>query len=101
LLQENFTAIDSLNNIVKVVLGSEGGKPDAVENYYNLVGTTSWQNLTNVISISRQLIDSDSLVYADLWKVAKGMKPPLYQPHSIFLRASAEVAVGLLRIADK
>jgi len=100
-LQENFTAIDSLNNIIKVVLGSEGGKPDAVENYYNLVGTTSWQNLTNVISISRQLIDSDSLVYADLWKVAKGMNPPLYQPHSIFLRASAEVAVGLLRIADK
>jgi Secretion system C-terminal sorting domain len=101
LAHEDFSAIDSLNNLIKLIYGSEGGKPDAVEDYYNLVGTASWQNLTNAILLSRQLIASDSLVYVDLWKLAKGMAPPSYQPHSIFLRAPAEVAVGLLKIADK
>jgi hypothetical protein len=100
-VHEDFSAIDSLNNLIKTTFNTEGGKPDAVETYYNLVGTTSWQNLTNTISLSRQLISADSLVYVDLWKVAKGMAPPTYLPHSIFLRASAEVAVGLLKIADK
>ena len=98
---EDFSAIDSLNNLIKNTFSTEGGKPDAVETYYDLVGTTSWQNLTNAILLSRQLISADSSVYADLWKVAKGMAPPSYQPHSIFLRASAEVAVGLLKIAEK
>lgn len=101
LVNEDFSEIDSLNNLIKTTFSTEGGKPDAVETYFNLIGTTSWQNLTNAISLSRQLIAEDSLVYADLWKVAKGMAPPSYQPHSIFLRASAEVAVGLLKIADK
>jgi hypothetical protein len=101
LVQEDFSAIDSLNNLIKTSFSSEGGKPDAVETFYNLVGTTSWQNLTNAFLLSRQLISADSLVYVDLWKVAKGMDPPSYKPHSIFLRASAEVAVGLLKIADK
>jgi hypothetical protein len=41
------------------------------------------------------------MVYVDLWKAAKGMNPPLYQPNSLFLRASAEIASGLLKIADK
>jgi hypothetical protein len=101
LVHEEFSAIDSLNNLIKNTFGTEGGKPDAVETYYNLVGTTSWQNLTNAIILSRQLISKDSLVYVELWKVAKGMAPQSYQPHSIFLRASAEIAVGLLKIADK
>ncbi len=101
LVQENFTAIDSLNTLIKSTFNTEGGKPDAVETYYNLVSTTSWQNLSNSILLSRQLVAADSLVYVDLWKVAKGMAPTSYLPHSIFLRASAEVAVGLLKIADK
>lgn len=101
LVYETFSAIDSLNTLIKTTFSTEGGKPDAVETYFSLVGTTSWQNLTNAILLSRQLISTDSLAYVDLWKVAKGMAPPSYQPHSIFLRASAEVAVGLLKIADK
>jgi hypothetical protein len=101
LVQENYSSIDSLSSLIKTTFGTEGGKPDAVEIYYNLVSTTNWMNLSNTILLSRQLISSDSLVYADLWKVAKGMAPPSYQPNSIFLRASAEVAVGLLKIADK
>ncbi len=100
-VHEDFSVIDSLNNLIKTTFSTEAGKPDAVETYYNLVGTTSWKNLTNAISLSRQLISADSLVYVDLWKVAKGMAPPTYLPHSIYLRASAEVAVGLLKIADK
>ena len=101
LAQEKFTAIDSLNTLLKAAFGSEGGKPDAVESYYNLVGATNWPNLTSAIALSRQLISSNSTTYADLWKLAKGLAPPAYQPHSIFLRASAETAVGLLKIADK
>ena len=101
LIHEDFSAIDSLTTLIKNSFSTEGGKPDAVEIYYNLINTTSWQNLTNAILLSRQLISADSLIYVDLWKVAKGMAPPSYQPHSIFLRASAEVAVGLLKIADK
>lgn len=101
LVNEDFSAIDSLNNLIKSTFSTEGGKPDSPESYYNLVGTTSWQNLTNSIFLSRQIISGDSLVYVDLWKVAKGMAPTSYLPHSIYLRASAEVAVGLLKIADK
>lgn len=100
-VHEDFSAIDSLNNLIKNTLSTEGGKPDALETHYTLVGTTSWQNLTNAILLSRQLVSEDSSVYVNLWKVAKGMAPPSYLPHSIFLRASAEVAVGLLKIADK
>lgn len=101
LVNEDFSAIDSLNNLIKSTFGNEGGKPDAIENYYNLIGETSWQNLSSALLLSRELIDADSLVYVDLWKVAKGMAPTSYYPHSIYLRASAEVAVGLLKIADK
>ena len=101
LVNDDFSAIDSLNNLIKTTFSTEGGKPDAIESYYSLVGTTNWQSLTNAILLSRQLISKDSMVYVDLWKVAKGMAPPSYSPHSIFLRASAEVAVGLLKIAYK
>jgi len=101
LVSEDFAAIDSLSNLTKITFGAEGGKPDEVESYYSLVSNTNWQNLANSILLSRQLISADSSVYVDLWKVAKGMKPPLYQPHSISLRSAAEIAVGLLKIASK
>jgi hypothetical protein len=101
LFQENLSAIDSLSNIAKSIFDAEAGKPDSEGPYYNLVNNTSWQNLNNSILLSRQLIGADSAVYANLWKVAKGMAPPSYLPHSIPLRAAAEVAVGLLKIADK
>lgn len=101
LVHEKYSAIDSLSTIIKATFGTEGGKPDAVEEYFTLVGNTSWQDLNNAILLSRQLIAADSMVYVDLWKVAKGMAPPSYQPHSISLRASAEIAAGLLKIADK
>lgn len=101
LAQEDYSAIDSLNNLIKTALGTEAGKPDGAETYYNLVNTNTWLSLNNAILLSRQLIDADSIVYVDLWKVALGMAPPSYQPHSIALRTSAELAVGLLKIADK
>ncbi len=101
LVHETTSAIDSLNSLIKTTFSTEGGKPDAVETYYNLVSNTSWLNLTNSILLSRQLVAADSLEYVDLWKLAKGMAPPLYQPHSIALRTSAEMAAGLLKIADK
>jgi len=101
LTQEDFSAIDSLSSLLKIAHGSEVGKPEAIEVYYNLIETTNWQDLNNAILLSRQLIANDSLVYANLWKVAKGMKPPLHEPHSIFLRSAAEIAVGLLKIAHK
>ena len=100
LIQEDFIAIDSLNNLIKTTFSAQGGRPDALETHFSLAGTTGWQNMTDAILLSRQLISADSLVYADLWKLAKGLAPPLYQPNSIFLRASAEAAVGLLKIAD-
>ena len=84
LFNDDFSAIDSLNNLIKTTFSIEGGKPDAIESYYSLVGTTNWQSLTNAILLSRQLISKDSMVYVDLWKVAKGMAPPSYSPYSIF-----------------
>ncbi len=101
LFQENLSAIDSLSNVAKSIFGNEAGKPDSEGAYFNLTNNTAWLSLNNSIVLSRQLIGADSAVYADLWKVAKGMAPPSYLPHSIPLRTAAEVAVGLLRIADK
>jgi len=98
---ENLFQIDSLSYELINAFASEGGLPEAVETYYSLVPTNAWLNMTNALDLSRLLIDSDSMVYVDLWKVAKGMSPPSYQPNSIFLRASAEIASGLLKIADK
>lgn len=92
--------IDSLSAEIKTVFGSEGGQPDAVENYTALPSNTNWISLPNAILLSRLLIANDSLVYQDIWKAAKGMLPPAYQPHSVPLRSAAEIAVGLLQIAD-
>lgn len=98
---ENLFLIDSLSNELKIIYASQGGYPDAIESYTNLVSTNNWLDLNEAISLSRLLIAADSLMYVDLWKAALGQKPPLYQPNSLFLRASAEIAVGLLKIADK
>lgn len=93
--------IDSLSTELKNSYSSQGGIPEAIEPYYTLVSTINWLDVTNAILLSRVLIGADSMVYVDLWKAGKGMNPPLYQPNSLFLRASAEIAAGLLKIADK
>lgn len=98
---EDIFHIDSLSSEVKNIYSTQGGRPDAIETYYTLISNINWVNLTNAISLSRTLIAADSIVYVNLWKAAKGMSPPSYQPHSLFLRASAEIATGLLKIADK
>ena len=98
---EDLIHIDSLSTELKNIYSAEGGRPDAVENYYTLVSNSMWLYETKSTLLSRALVSADSLVYADLWKAAKGMNPPLYQPNSLFLRASAEIASGLLKIADK
>jgi len=98
---EDFFHIDSLGTVLKNIYSTQGGLPEVVESYYTLVSNANWLNITNAILLSRALIAADSMVYVDLWKTGKGMKPPLYQPNSLFLRASAEIASGLLKIADK
>ncbi len=98
---ENLFKIDSLSFELKNVYATQGGRPDVVEPYYALVANINWLNVTNSVLLSRTLISADSLVYVNLWKAAKGMSPPLYQSNSVFLRASAEIAAGLLKIADK
>jgi hypothetical protein len=98
---EDLFHIDSLSTELKNRYSLQGGIPDAIEDTFSLVSNVNWLNITNSILLSRLLISNDSAVYANLWKAAKGMSPPLYQPHSLFLRASAEIASGLLKIADK
>jgi len=101
LKHEDLFHIDSLSNELKAIYGTQGGIPDAIEFTYDLVDSINWVTLTNALLLSRNLVDYDSLLYVDLWKTGKGMSPPLYQPHSLFLRAGAEIASGLLKIADK
>ncbi|MDH4474398.1 MAG: hypothetical protein QE487_17465 [Fluviicola sp.] len=97
---EDLFHIDSLTNEIKLVFSTEGGQPEDTENGSPLIANTTWVDLPNALLLSRELIDADAAVYADLWKAAKGMAPPAYLPHSLFLRASAEIAAGLLQIAD-
>lgn len=99
LKNENLIQIDSLSTVMKAVFSSQGGIPDAVEVYYPLVLNSTWIAKSSASNLANVLISQDSLIYADLWKLAKGMSPPAYQPNSIFLRASAEIAAGLLQIA--
>jgi len=99
LKQENLFQIDSLSAELKDAFGSEGGIPEAIELYDTLHTNTNWLSLNNALTLSRILIDNDSLVYVDLWKFSKGMMPPAYLPNSVFLRASAEIAAGLHQIA--
>ena len=97
---EDLFHIDSLTNELKLVFSAEGGKPADTENGSPLLANTTWVDLPNALLLSRELIDADLTVYTDLWKAAKGMAPLAYLPHSLFLRASAEIAAGLLQIAD-
>ncbi|MCU0429534.1 MAG: T9SS type A sorting domain-containing protein [Cytophagaceae bacterium] len=97
---ESKTKIDSLSHVLKSIYGEEAGKPEKSETYIGLSNSSTWLSAPEVLSLSRLLIGKDSAVYADLWKMAKGMAPPLYQPNSIFLRTSAETAAGLLKIAS-
>lgn len=99
LKHETLIAIDSLSLDLIDAFAAEAGQPDASETYYTLNATNTWLDLNNSQMLSRLLIAADSMVYVDLWKAAKGMSPPSYQPHSLFLRASAEIAAGLLKIA--
>jgi len=98
---EDLFHIDSLSAELKNIYSTQGGIPDAVESYYTLVSNINWLDVTNALLLSRALIAADSMVYVDLWKTGKGMAPPSYLPNSLFLRASAEIAAGLLKIADK
>lgn len=97
---EDLFWIDSLSTALKNAYSSQGGLPDVGETYYALIQDSNWPDITNAVLLSRQLVDANKAVYVDLWKAAKGMKPSLYQPHSLFLRASAEIASGLLKIAN-
>lgn len=99
LYNEDLLQIDSLSINLKNTYSVQGGLPDGIEKYYNLVANSNWPNAENAVLLSRKLISVDSMTYVHLWKAAKGMKPPLNQPNSLFLRASAEIATGLLKIA--
>lgn len=96
---EVLSDIDSLSNELKQIYDLEGGIPANSESYYTLTNDTTWLNMLEAIELSRVLIADDSMVYVDLWKVAKGMRPPLYLPNSIPLRSAGEIARGLLKIA--
>ena len=97
---EDLYHIDSLSTALKNAYASQAGIPDAIEANPTISTNINWVNLSDAITLSRSLIDKDVAIYSTLWKVGKGMTPPSYQPHSIFLRSSAEIAVGLLKIAD-
>jgi hypothetical protein len=101
LKQENLFQIDSLSLVLKNIYSTQAGIPDVSENYFNLTNSTNWLPLQNAIDLSRLLISADSLTYVNLWKSGLGMSPPNYQPHSLFLRAPAEIAAGLLKIASR
>jgi hypothetical protein len=98
---EDYFHIDSLHTELKNLFAAQGGLPEDTETYYTLVTNATWLDLNQALVLSRLLIGVDSMEYVDLWKAAKGMAPPLYQPHSVFLRAAAEIAMGLLKIADQ
>ena len=72
---EHYSVVDSICIELKSAFANEAGKPDAVENYYNLTTNNSWLTLSEALNLSRLLIDNDSSIYRNLWKVAKGMAP--------------------------
>lgn len=96
---ENLTKIDSVSELMKSIYGSQAGLPDGNESFYNLITLSTPLGVSDFNNLARALIRKDSLIYVDLWKMAKGMKPPTYQSNSIFLRSSAEIASGLMKIA--
>jgi hypothetical protein len=100
LVEEDLNQIDNLSNQLIAIFGDQAGWPEIQENYVALNPETEWLNKEAAVLLSRQLIDANLAYYSDLWKMAKGMKPPDYFPHSLFLRAAAEISVGLLKIAQ-
>lgn len=100
LYSKNLSRIDSISAAAKIILSTEAGQPDAQESYTSLSANTTWLPLNSALTLSRQLIAADSLVYVNIHKTCKGELPPLYQPHSVPLRAGAEVCIGLIRIAN-
>lgn len=100
LYSKNLSQIDSISAAAKIILSTEAGQPDAQESYTSLSANTTWLPLNSALTLSRQLISAESLVYVNIHKTCKGELPPLYQPHSVPLRAGAEVCIGLIRIAN-
>ena len=96
---ENLSQIDLLSDQIIEIFGDQAGLPESEEQYASLTGETAWLDKEEAVALSRLLIDADADVYSQLWKAAKGMRPPDYPPHSLFLRAAAEISVGLLKIA--
>jgi hypothetical protein len=84
---------------IETLLGNQAGIPEAAETYFTLTSNTQWASYNDALLAERYLIAQDSLAYVDLWKLGKGMFPPAYQPHSVPLRACAELAMGLLKIS--
>jgi hypothetical protein len=100
LYAKNLAQIDSISASAKITLSTEAGQPDSQESYTVLSPSSSWLSLNAALTLSRQLIATDSLVYVNIYRTCKGELPPLYQPHSVPLRAGAEVCSGLIRIAN-
>jgi hypothetical protein len=100
LYSKNLSQIDSISAAAQIIFSSEAGQPDAQETYSTLSSNSTWLLLNPALTLSRQLIAADSLVYVNIHKTCKGELPPLYQPHSVPLRAGAEVCIGLIRIAN-
>lgn len=98
---EQLPAIDSLSALIRQTMGSQAGLPETAETYYTLTTANNWLSLPQALQLSRALIDPDSAAYAEVWRLCKGQLPPLYQPHSVPLRAGAEICAGLLKIADR
>jgi hypothetical protein len=98
---EDYTNIYQENQEIINVLGTQAGIPEVIENYSSISNSTEWLSIESSLNLSRSFISMDSLIYIDLWKLAKGLKPPNYLPHSLPLRSAAEMAVGLLKIAEK
>lgn len=99
LYAHNLQQIDSLSAAAKIILGSEAGQPEAADNYTTLSTNTTWLPTPTAIAVSRALIATDSIYYAQTWRICKGQLPPAFLPHSVPLRAGAEISIGLIRIA--
>lgn len=100
LYSKGLAQIDSISSAAKTIFSTEAGQPDNQEVYTALSTNTSWLSLNAALTLSRQLIAADSLVYVNIHRTCKGELPPMYQPHAVPLRAGAEVCSGLIRIAN-
>jgi hypothetical protein len=99
LFYEQLHQIDSLSQIAKTIYATEAGQPENNDTYTTLSAQTNWLTLQPALQLSRLLIAADSQAYVDVWQLCKGRYPPAYLPHSVPLRAGAEVCAGLLKIA--